>query len=545
MGQRVATLLLGAALVACIPDFPNDDARDLAPDLASDLAPDLAPTPPRLTAMPAEVDFSSQPMGRDVPLRMIEIHNDTGDATGGLTVALDTAAASNATFVIEETTCSAPLPAGDMCTVTVRYRPGSTQQQTATLRVHGPTASDAAVDVALRGSASEACVRGIAGGTTADAATLTDNGTTVTLAADATTTGTFRSYLFDLGAPRTFASIRWRAGSPIGVALPDNHVLEATWPSGNLDMTHNVLLLHLDEVVGATSFVDASGRFHNGSCVNCPTAGAAGTFATALDFGAGVHRVLVPNHAELEPEQMTLEAWVRPSGVASAEIAVIAAKGRDTTQPDRAFALDVVGAGGFRCFVASESGAPYDRASSPPIAPTVFHHVACTYDGVAIRLYVDGNLVSSRARTGKIVYGHTQDAFVIGAWGVNGAAGTEQAFTGQIDEVALYDRALTQTEIEARHLRGAQRLGLRVRSCATSTCDGIAFIGPGAAASASYDERCNPTGIPERTVALDAGCGGSGVGYEPARYWQLEATLTQPPLGHTAALRIDDLALCE
>src|SRR6185295_2015327 len=71
-----------------------------------------------------------------------------------------------------------------------------------------------------------------------------------------------------------------------------------------------------------------------------------------------------------------------------------------------------------------------------------WQHVAATYDGATLSIYVNGNQVSSSAGTGTI-NAVTSDLAI----GRNIALGT--SFTGQIDEVELFRRALSQIEIRA------------------------------------------------------------------------------------------------
>ena len=79
-------------------------------------------------------------------------------------------------------------------------------------------------------------------------------------------------------------------------------------------------------------------------------------------------------------------------------------------------------------------------------------HLALTYDGTALRLYVNGTQVSSRAMTGAIL--RTTDPLWIGG---NHPYG--EYFHGLIDEVRVYDRALSPSEVRAEMstpIRGAR-----------------------------------------------------------------------------------------
>ncbi|MBO6934777.1 MAG: LamG domain-containing protein [Deltaproteobacteria bacterium] len=83
------------------------------------------------------------------------------------------------------------------------------------------------------------------------------------------------------------------------------------------------------------------------------------------------------------------------------------------------------------------------------IAADTWYHVVATYDGEAARLFVDGE------RVGEVL---------MGSWRPNTAGflrialreDDERHVTGAIDEVAVYDRALTGGQIRQHHSRGAE-----------------------------------------------------------------------------------------
>jgi hypothetical protein len=65
-----------------------------------------------------------------------------------------------------------------------------------------------------------------------------------------------------------------------------------------------------------------------------------------------------------------------------------------------------------------------------------------TYDGTVIRRYVNGRLAGTRAATGAIAGGSYPLRF-------GGNAVWKQWFKGRLDEVRVYDSALTPAQIEA------------------------------------------------------------------------------------------------
>jgi hypothetical protein len=68
-----------------------------------------------------------------------------------------------------------------------------------------------------------------------------------------------------------------------------------------------------------------------------------------------------------------------------------------------------------------------------------FHHVAGTYDGNVMRLYLDGDEAGNLAVTGNVVRG-TSFPFM---------SSEDEPLDGMLDEISIYDRALTAGEIQA------------------------------------------------------------------------------------------------
>jgi chitodextrinase len=109
-------------------------------------------------------------------------------------------------------------------------------------------------------------------------------------------------------------------------------------------------------------------------------------------------------------------------------------------------AVDAVDAAGNRStktpLTVSTSACPADRFVATAGADHAWTHVAATYDGDAVRLYVDGVLRSERSVPGAI---EASD----GPLRIGGNAVWPEFFAGQIDDVRVYDRALSALQIQA------------------------------------------------------------------------------------------------
>jgi hypothetical protein len=85
----------------------------------------------------------------------------------------------------------------------------------------------------------------------------------------------------------------------------------------------------------------------------------------------------------------------------------------------------------------------------PTLEVDVWYHVAATSSGGEVTLYVDGAPYSTGTPTLETGTG----AFYIGK--IGGSPGAERRLDGAVDEVAVYDRALTAEEIAALYADGA------------------------------------------------------------------------------------------
>lgn len=77
-----------------------------------------------------------------------------------------------------------------------------------------------------------------------------------------------------------------------------------------------------------------------------------------------------------------------------------------------------------------------------------WHHVVSTFDGTALRLYLDGALVAQNGTLVALM--NLGDPLAIGS-----LPNTGSPFLGAIDEVAIYDHALTPTAVQTHHMVGA------------------------------------------------------------------------------------------
>jgi len=220
------------------------------------------------------------------------------------------------------------------------------------------------------------------------------------------------------------------------VSSPVNVTVNNSAPSGL------VLALGLNEGSGSTAN-DASGTGNNGT-LNGASWNGSGKYGGALSFDGANDWLTVADANNLDlTTGMTLEAWVYPTALNSWETALLKEAGNEL-----AYSLYADNNG-------NDTGGPrrpagyirqgsnsYTATGSSQLPLNTWTHLAATYDGSALRLYVNGTQVSSLARSGSI---NTST----GPLRVGGNAVWGEYFNGSIDEVRVYSRALTTAEIQS------------------------------------------------------------------------------------------------
>ena len=194
------------------------------------------------------------------------------------------------------------------------------------------------------------------------------------------------------------------------------------------------------EETSGTTVSDSSGRGNTGTMINGPTRIATGKNGRAISFDGVNDFVSVPDAASLDlTTGMTLEAWVYPTALGSLwRTAVL--KEAPSFFVYGLYANEGAGRPSGHVVIA---GTDLDvRGAQNAVPLNAWTHLAATYDGTTLRLYVAGLQVATRAVTGSM-------ANSTGLLKIGGNAIWSEWFAGRIDDVRVYNRALTQAEIQA------------------------------------------------------------------------------------------------
>jgi hypothetical protein len=136
---------------------------------------------------------------------------------------------------------------------------------------------------------------------------------------------------------------------------------------------------------------------------------------------------------------VTLEAWVYPTNTATPWVDLL---DKPNGSGDSCYQLIGVSDNGNPSFYVSPITPSGQNLYAPSALPlNTWTHLAGTYDGAQMRIYVNGIQVTNRAQSGMIAT--STDALNIG-----GNSHTGLHWLGRVDEVRIYRRALSQSEIQ-------------------------------------------------------------------------------------------------
>jgi len=231
---------------------------------------------------------------------------------------------------------------------------------------------------------------------------------------------------------------------------------EITW-SGDIAESGLVLELKFDEGT-RTNIIDTSGNNNNGiyigetyndgtlgdgSCTfgsgSCPSL-VSGKFGKALNFDGDDDITFWntgPELSEIAGNELTIEAWIKPKDLTGVNY-IISKNGPFFLYLNNNNVNGVV-------LNSSVVWAPL--VGTIPLSLNEWQHVAMVYDGNEIVLYVNGQFDNSKPHTGDL-FGN--GCVQVGRQNTGGCDnGVAFYFNGTIDEIRIYNRSLTQQEIQS------------------------------------------------------------------------------------------------
>jgi hypothetical protein len=193
----------------------------------------------------------------------------------------------------------------------------------------------------------------------------------------------------------------------------------------------------MDETSG--NALDSSGNNNTGTPTN--TSIISGKFGNGRNFNGSGDTISIPHNSALKPSTyISISAWVKPTDIISGGYYEIY---RKEDGNDRHL-LSFQNSGTILSFGIGTATQGYQELDVPITSTNYtngWHLITAVYDGQKKYLYRDGVQIGSQIATGAIGTGGGANAY-IGSYG-----GGQEYFYGQIDEVRIYNRALSPKEV--------------------------------------------------------------------------------------------------
>lgn len=173
---------------------------------------------------------------------------------------------------------------------------------------------------------------------------------------------------------------------------------------------------------------------------------------TAYNFNGTNSAITVPNNAAVKPTgQMSVSFWVKPANllVNQRYIASTGTSGGYAVYVTPSSTADICGASNL-CFGAFIRGS-YQTVSLPisNLSLGTWKLITATYDGASMKLYVNAGTPASALANGVLTEG--TGVVCIGAASSTGTSCDSNYTNGVLDDVRIYNRALTSSEVAAQY----------------------------------------------------------------------------------------------
>lgn len=270
--------------------------------------------------------------------------------------------------------------------------------------------------------------------------------------------------------------------SPYSKELLDNTQAESAYSERNLDMSGNIGLFHFNNNLNDTS----------GAGITAAGEGSIG-FSSTSQLGShslyfdGINDRVNLNTANyrFQSGSFSVSGWVNASTLDNTFDGIITT---DNAAQDCSWKIARdANQRSFHFKYANSSAINFQSVNTGE-----WHHYVVVKTGSTAQLYFDGSLYTSATITAS----HSCGASIatLGTYRTNEAANW---FNGYLDELAIFNRALTASEVTNIYTRGMLVSQFQVRNCNDNQCSGENFVGPDGTSNTYFSEFLNQTvGLP-------------------------------------------------
>lgn len=351
--------------------------------------------------------------------------------------------------------------------------------------------------------------------------------------------GYFQSEVFDAGRSVHWQTLSWSPQRPVLKELPDGGQSEEGFPEGNVDMSDLVGLWHFNGTEGGipddSTVPDTSGHSLNGSSfsgVGGDLIYELGVFNQSIKFNASDGAVDLGTDSSLVmnfPRSVSL--WFRLSNLPSStgqEVSFIGKGDQNAAAYEWKVWVSVSNNINVSTYPTGLLASQETHNIPSGVTQSDLHrwvHFAFTVDGMGnIAIFKNG--VRRRTAVMTNTTTNTGSKTAIGGFAQN--TSFYQSVNGSMDEVVIWNRQLSDSEVKDVYLRGALKARFQVRSCTEANCSNVDFIGPDGTEFSYYSTLTNPVnGLPSLSF--------SNLGENP--YFQYRIYLESSDTNHVSEIR--------
>ena len=308
--------------------------------------------------------------------------------------------------------------------------------------------------------------------------------------------GGFESPVFDAMAPVTWTETEIQTSIPVNLELPPNSANETIYSSNNASFmstgatAHNIVQLtfeesSLDSLSGANDFADSSGSGFYANETGGVLPGESGKYGSAIKFDGIDDYVTIANSTVFDNmTELTMMLWINPSQAPGINWGrLINKQGNTAGDVDWALILTNNLTPDFR--IVTDSGF-YQRSTSETLTTGTWYHLAATWDGSSMKIYVNGATSGSSTSTTGTQLINSGNELAFGA-GLQTVPLANRAYAGHMDSVHVFNKALSAAEIQTVYERSRMNYRFQVRTCDLSDCSDGSYTGPDFTSGTWYD----------------------------------------------------------
>ncbi len=225
---------------------------------------------------------------------------------------------------------------------------------------------------------------------------------------------------------------------------------------GFVNDTNLVMYIPLDTDTSSTTAYDYTAGDNDGTFTANAAFTSDGIYGGAVTHDGTDDLLRIPRTTAMETQTVTIMAWFRRNGAQDANAPILTkAFANDESNPFNSYGLQVnsnsVGSDTVTFYTGHVTGGPRRRLdSNVTINDGQWYHVAGTYDGTTKVIVVNGDSIST-SETGDMNMDSTSGG------DVRSGGVSDDFYTGEVDEMMIFNRSLTIAEITSIYTNQSSR----------------------------------------------------------------------------------------